>query len=229
MQNNKQKFKEFSPLCVDNSTKNQEKSNQNQSLSGVTDKNDEKTPNFQENSDVLSASAVDLPVEGVSDINSASNASKTDGFEQKAAESQENTGESQENAGESQENTGESKVILTYESQIERDFNDFSIIYPHISKEHLLSNESLRLFAEGKESKQLSVVYATYCKFANIIANDAILQEKSRISNASSSSGSLSSSQGANKSYFTKEQVKAMSAEEIKQNYDLIRQSQRSW
>ena len=132
MQNNKQKIKEFSPPCVDNSTKNQEKSNQNQSLSGVTDKNAEKTPNFQENSDVLPASAVDLPVEGVSDINSSSNVSKTDGFEQKAAESQENADKKQENASENQENAGESKVILTYESQIERDFNDFSIMLKNI-------------------------------------------------------------------------------------------------
>ena len=98
-----------------------------------------------------------------------------------------------------------------------------------MSKEQLLSNESLRLFAEGKESKQLSVVYATYSKFANIIANDAILQEKARISNASGASASLSSSQNTNNAYFTKEQVKAMSPEEIKQNYDLIRQSQKSW
>lgn len=229
MQNQTENLKEFSPPCVDNSTKIEEKSTQNQSVLCVTDKNAEKSSDFQENSSILPASTVNLSSNSADDAKTASSVCKTDCSQEKDAASNENASKSNENIGKSNESTGEGKTILTYESQIERDFNDFSIIYPNISKEHLLSNESLRFFAEGKESKQLSVVYATYCKFANIIANDAILQEKSRISNAESSSGSLSSSQGASKSYFTKEQVKAMSPEEIKQNYDLIRQSQISW
>lgn len=229
MQNQTENLKEFSPPCVDNSTKIEEKSTRNQSVLCVTDKNAEKTSDFQENNIVLSANTADLSAEVAFDYNNSSNACKTDCSQEKDAASNENASKSNENIGKSNESTDEGKVILTYESQIERDFNDFSIIYPNISKEHLLSNESLRFFAEGKESKQLSVVYATYCKFANVIRNDAITQEKARISNAVGASGALSSSQGSKSSYFTREQVKAMSPEEIKQNYDLIRQSQISW
>lgn len=229
MQNQTENLKEFSPPCVDNSTKTDEKSNENQLSSGVTNKSTEKSSDFQGNSSILPSSTVNLSSNSADDDKTTSSVCKTDRSQEKDAASNENASKPNENIGESNESAGEGKVILTYESQIERDFGDFSIIYPNISKERLLSNESLRLFAEGKENKQLSVVYATYCKFANIIANDAILQEKSRAFNAESSSGSLSSSQGANKAYFTKEQVKAMSPEEIKQNYDLIRQSQISW
>ena len=229
MQKINEKFVEFSPPCVDNSTKIQEKSIKNQLSPGGTSENVEKTPNFTENSGDLTTNGGVSPINaGVTDVNSDSstvsgsydtesgvNSSKSKDLEPKVSE----------NKGED----GKAPSHLTYESQIERDFNDFSIIYPHVSKEQLLSNESLRLFAEGKESKQLSVVYATYSKFANIIANDAILQEKARISNASGASASLSSSQNTNNAYFTREQVKAMSPEEIKQHYDLIRQSQKSW
>lgn len=235
MQNLNKNFNEFSSPCVDNSAKNQEKSIKNPSSDGgltekflktsknahiigdfaqnsienqqnigVDSKNGEIKPLFEENQPNTSKNNVQ-PSQGQENINS--------------------NGENQQGG----DKTGENQAILTFEEQIERDFKDFETIYPNVSKNSLLSDENLRLFAEGKESKQISVIYAKYRKLADSIAEQAILKEKARKANADSASGALSSSQGAKNAYFTREQVKAMSPSEIKRNYELIRQSQQNW
>ncbi len=123
----------------------------------------------------------------------------------------------------------EGTAITTLESQIERDFKDFQVIYPNISKNSLISDESLRVFAEGKENKPLSVVYAQYMQFVDKIGQEAIKQEQIRQNNAISSVGGLSSAKSGNDGYFTKEQVLKMSQNEIKRNFKRIRESQARW
>ena len=214
MQNLNKNFNEFSSPCVDNSQKNQEKSVKNLSSDGGMTENASKT---------------------------SKNAHISEDFDKNSSQSQQNigvdgkNGESKLNGINSNENQlnsdkdGKNQAVLTFEEQIERDFKDFEAIYPNVSKSSLLTDESLRLFAEGKENKQFSFIYAKYLRLAQNIAEQAILQEKARKANADSASGSLSSSQGAKSSYFTREQVKAMSPSEIKKNYELIRQSQQNW
>ena len=118
---------------------------------------------------------------------------------------------------------------LSLEGQIERDFKDFEIIYPNISKNSLLSDEGLRIFSEGKENKPLSVVYAQYKQLVAKISSEAIKQEQIRQNNANSSVGGLSSANSGDDGYFTREQVLKMSRDEIKRNYKRIRQSQARW
>lgn len=126
-------------------------------------------------------------------------------------------------------NDGETSVICSFEEAIERDYEDFKLIYPNVSKKTLLGDESFRIFTEGKESKSTAVNYAKYQKLVKSIGEDAILQEKHRQNNANSILGALSSTQNANQVYFTREQVKNMSPSEIKRNYELIRKSQQNW
>ena len=132
-------------------------------------------------------------------------------------------------AGENTHNSSNSASSLTFEEVIERDFNDFALIYPNVSKKSLLNNKNLKLFAEGKENKSISVIYAKFRKIADSIASEAVLQEKSRQANASSGAGALASTQNANSPFFTREQVKNMTPKEIKENYELIRKSQAKW
>ena len=255
MQNLNENFNEFSSPCVDNSSKNQEKSVKNLSSDGgMTENASKSSKNAHISGDFDKNNAKNQQNIGVDSKNGESKQifkeNKANGLENNAQASQiqeksNNDGENQPNAdklsesklnginsNENQLNSdkdGENQAVLTFEEQIERDFKDFEVIYPNVSKSSLLSDESLRLFAEGKENKQFSIIYAKYLKFAQNIAEHAILQEKARKANADSASGSLSSSQGAKSSYFTREQVKAMSPSEIKKNYELIRQSQQNW
>ena len=208
MQKINQNLSDFSTTCVDNSTKIQEKSDRNQIL----------TENTQENS-VLSTHHKEN--EAFSEENSVASNENSENTEK----SEENPSQSKENSTKSTENTN----ATSFEEQIDRDFSDFEVIYPNLSKNSLLGNESLRIFAEGKENKPLSVVYAKFCALCEKISKEAILQEKARQNNASSSLGALSSTKSSSAHLFTREQVKAMSSEEIKRNYDLIRQSQQSW
>lgn len=255
MQNLSKNFNEFSSTCVDNSAKNQEKSVKNQPFDGGMTENASKTPknahisgDFDKNS---TKNQQNIGVDGkngenkqffkentANDLKNNAQASQMQEKSNNGGENQSNTvksSESQLNGDNSNANQlngnkdGENQSFLTFEEQIERDFKDFETIYPNVSKNSLLSDENLRIFAEGKENKQFSVIYAKYIRVAQNIAEQAILQEKARKANADSASGSLSSSQGAKSSYFTREQVKAMSPSEIKKNYELIRQSQQNW
>ncbi len=229
MQNLNENFSEFSSPCVDNSIKNQEKSVKNSTSVGALTENEQKSAISAEKTAKNAYSKADFTQNPTVLASNDDKGSKNGEIQPQAEENQPKAQENQPQNSESISNDGKNPSALTYEEQIERDFKDFEAIYPNISKKSLLDDENLRIFAEGKENKQFSVIYAKFRKLSESIANEAILQEKARQANASSASGALSSSQGANSAYFTREQVKAMSPSEIKRNYELIRQSQQNW
>ena len=215
MQKIDQNFNDFSTTCVDNSAKIEENSDKNQILAENAPKSTDLSTHPKGNNGF-----------------SAKNDNLTHQFTEDAENISENSAKCEENPNQGKENSdklAKSTDITTFEEQINRDFSDFEVIYPNLSKNSLLANESLRIFAEGKETKPLSVVYAKFCTLCEKISKDAILQEKARRNNASSALGALSSTKNASAHLFTRDQVKAMSSEEIKRNYDLIRQSQQSW
>lgn len=149
--------------------------------------------------------------------------------ESKIEENSEKSGEKAPKIEEDNKNAGGLPTVTSLEEQIERDFKDFEVIYPNISRNSLLEDKPLRIFAEGKENKPLSVIYAQYKSFVADIASNAIKQEQTRQNNAISSVGGLSSSKSSDDGYFTREQVLKMSQEEIKRNYKRIRESQARW
>ena len=124
---------------------------------------------------------------------------------------------------------GENSTEVSFEACVERDFNDFEVIYPNISKDTLLKDENLRIFAQGKENKPLSVLYAQFTQLVCKIGAEAIKQEKLRQNNAQSSVGGLSGANNGDSVFFTREQVQRMSPSEIKRNFTRIRESQARW
>ena len=144
-------------------------------------------------------------------------------------ENSENSSEISENAGESTESIGDYIDFSSFESKIQRDFNEFQVIYPNISKSSLLSDEGFRIFSEGKDKSSLLVNYSKYRELVSKIESQAIYKEQARQNNASSSVGGLSSSKSGDEIYFTREQVLKMSQEEIKRNFKRIRESQARW
>ena len=156
-------------------------------------------------------------------------------FEENLIENAENSANSQQKANFSSENSdeiaecGDNSTKITLEMCVNKDFADFEVIYPNVSRKSLLDDENLRIFAEGKENKPLSVIYAQYKHIAGKIEAEAIKQERARQKNALSSVGTLSSTNSGENVYFTKEQVQKMSPSEIKRNYKRIRESQARW
>ena len=125
--------------------------------------------------------------------------------------------------------SGDLSTKISFDTCVEKNFKDFEVIYPNISRKSLLGDENLRIFAEGKENKPLSVIYAQYRQFVDKIEAEALKQEKARQNNAISSVGGLSGTNSGDDVYFTKEQVLKMSQSEIKRNYNKIRESQARW
>lgn len=123
----------------------------------------------------------------------------------------------------------ENPAIISLEGLIDRDFKDFEAVFPNISRNSLISDENLRIFAEGKENKHFPVIYAQYCRLVSKIGAQAIKQEQIRQNNAISSVGGLSGTKNTNDGYFTREQVLKMSQDEIKRNFTRIRESQAKW
>ena len=235
MQNFNENEGQFSSPCVDNSLKNGEKIASN---NGVLPKNGENTPksaNFTENIDTSSGFWSNFnDNSGVLSVNTEIQSNSVD-FSIQNKEFQAITDDFANNndinrgISENNEKNADSSTLLTFEDVIERDFKDFALIYPNVSKKSLLESENLKIFAEGKENKPFSVTYARYSKFVNNIASEAVLQEKSRQANKSSATGPLAGNQNANTPFFTREQVKNMTPSEIKMNYDIIRKSQSNW
>lgn len=117
----------------------------------------------------------------------------------------------------------------TLSSLLERDFKDFEAIYPNVSKNELIRDDNLRLFAQGKENTSLRIIYAEYQKMVISISQNALKQEEIKRANAKSSVGALLGANDTPVPFFTKEQVLKMSSDQIKANFEKIRKSQERW
>ena len=88
------------------------------------------------------------------------------------------------------------------------------------------TDELFGSFCEGKgEGVSLKKRYEQYVKFYE----DFEKRSSYRLAAARASAGSLADTSSQEYGYFTKEQVMAMSPDEIRKNYDAIRKSQNNW
>lgn len=175
-----------------------------------------------DNSEKIAENQALLSTQGEMDSNSDEN-------QQNIADFSISDSEIADTSGESTSQNDKKQATISFEEHINKDFNAFEAIFPNISKSSLLNDDNLKLFAEGKEHKQFTVVYAQYCNLIKSIGKMALKQEQMRKLSAEASVGGLSSSNTGNDAYFTKEQVLKMSQQEIKRNYEKIRASQASW
>ena len=102
--------------------------------------------------------------------------------------------------------------------------------FPQVDLKKLQNSDSFQEFL-GILNKNPTLSQAYAC-FNSIIASaEKSSQNKllQALANAGSGVGALSSSQGSEAPYFTREQVLKMSPEQIKANYNHIRKSQAKW
>ena len=117
---------------------------------------------------------------------------------------------------------------MAEENKIAED--SFALLYPDVNKDELLKNEDFNLFAGGRLSnEELSSVYKGYLDLTDRIRKREMEKAAEILAKRISSVGALNSSNPPENTYFTREQVKSMSREQIKANYEKIRKSQEKW
>ena len=108
--------------------------------------------------------------------------------------------------------------------------DSFALLYPDVNKDELLKNEEFNLFAGGRLSnEELSSVYKGYLDLTERIRKREMEKAAEILAKRISSVGALNSSNPPENTYFTREQVKSMSREQIRANYEKIRKSQEKW
>lgn len=116
---------------------------------------------------------------------------------------------------------------------VRQDREDFMAKNPGIDLNALVSNQSFRRFAEGKLGvKPLSDIYADYNALVAEIGGAAREEVKAAaaqaIANGKASAGSQNG-KTAQETFYTREQVKAMTPDEIHEHYEDIVKSQKKW
>jgi len=107
---------------------------------------------------------------------------------------------------------------------------DFSLLYPNVNRDELLANEEFNLFAGSRlNTEELSSVYKGYLDLTERIRKREMEKAAEILARKLSSVGSLNNSNPPESTYFSREQVKAMSREQIRVNYEKIRKSQEKW
>ena len=121
----------------------------------------------------------------------------------------------------SEEEQGAEESIYTKEQT-----DELLKAYPTLDINALANDELFGSFCEGKgEGVSLKKRYEQYVKFYE----DFEKRSSYRLAAARASAGSLADTSSQEDGYFTKEQVMAMSPDEIRKNYDAIRKSQNNW
>lgn len=106
---------------------------------------------------------------------------------------------------------------------------NFSAKYPDVDLNTLIKDEQFQAFAEGKVGVQpLSDIYAGYLKMTSAYEKKARQMARQMVANKKASPGALKTS-GTPGGFYTRDQVKNMSREEVHNNYDKIRESMKYW
>ena len=103
---------------------------------------------------------------------------------------------------------------------------------PEVDIRQLLADEDFRSYADGKLGKKSLVeVYRSYRGFVDKLTGKTKEEKKTAqaAANKKAGVGSLSSSAKTETGYYTPEQVKQMSREQVHEHYEDIRKSMKKW
>lgn len=107
---------------------------------------------------------------------------------------------------------------------------DFVSKHPEVNISELIADKQFQIFAEGKVGVvPLSDIYDGYMAFVAEFDKKSKQKAAQILANNKATPGALSSSNGDNGGFYTKEQVRAMTQEEVNANYDKIRASMKQW
>ena len=106
----------------------------------------------------------------------------------------------------------------------------FAKAYPDVNLSDLIADEDFREWSEGKiGQKPLSEIYRGFIGFKSKFEERAKDIAAQKLANKNASPGSLHNTNPAESDFFTADQVRAMTPEEVHKNYDKIRKSMEKW
>ena len=110
-----------------------------------------------------------------------------------------------------------------------RDKEDFATKYPDVTIDELAKDKGFMKFAKGKIGNiAMAEIYSDYNDILAETEKAAKAKVKQIIANKNASPGSVASNTTTN-DFFSRDQVKAMSQEEVNKNYEKIRESMKKW
>lgn len=110
------------------------------------------------------------------------------------------------------------------------DYADFVSKHPDVDMNTLVKDKQFQTFASGKVGTlPLSEIYEGYAELIAEFEKKSKQKAAQILANQKASPGALSSPNGNGEGLFTREQVQAMTPEEVHKNYDKIRASMRKW
>lgn len=111
-----------------------------------------------------------------------------------------------------------------------KDYENFSEKYPDVKLDELIGDPLFQKYSDGRVGRMpLSELYEGFCEITAGAEKRAENKAKQTLANKKASPGALSGANPSDSGFFTKEQVRAMSPEEIRKNYDKIRASMSKW
>lgn len=112
----------------------------------------------------------------------------------------------------------------------QNDKSEFVKAYPDVSLSDLIEDKMFQSFAGGKVGTvPLKEIYEGFLSFTAEYDKRANEKAAQIAANAKASPGALSSAGESNEKFFTRDEVKAMNAKQIHENYDAIRRSMTKW
>lgn len=120
---------------------------------------------------------------------------------------------------------------LKDEEWIQNDYKDFKSKHPEVNLEKLALDTAFMQFAEELVGKKpMAEIYDSYQDLVSKIRKEENNAAARQVANAKATPGSLTSSEtDSSNDFYSVEQVKKMSQEEVHKNYDKIMASMKKW
>lgn len=120
---------------------------------------------------------------------------------------------------------------LKDEEWIENDYKDFKSKHPQVDLDKLAEDDAFMKFAEELVGKKpMAEIYDSYQDLVSKIRKEENNAAARQVANAKATPGSLTSSEtDSSNDFYSVEQVKKMSQEEVHKNYDKIMASMKKW
>lgn len=120
---------------------------------------------------------------------------------------------------------------LKDEEWIENDYKNFKSKHPEVNLEKLALDTAFMQFAEELVGKKpMAEIYDSYQDLVSKIRKEENNAAARQVANAKATPGSLTSSEtDSSNDFYSVEQVKKMSQEEVHKNYDKIMASMKKW
>jgi len=116
------------------------------------------------------------------------------------------------------------------EEWIKKDSEDFKSKHPEVDLGELINNEVFQKFAEGKVgTTPMAKIYENFVDFTKAYEKKAKLQAAQMVANKKASPGTLTSPGQSESGFYSIEDVKKMSVEEMRKNWDKVQASRAKW